>query len=62
MVVSYDYLQINNDIDSESVVATNIGNIPIADYLEIMSIQYGFDSYDDLLCQGYSISNSTKFL
>jgi hypothetical protein len=39
----------------EKTVKTNIGEMPIGDYLDIRAMQYGFDSYEDLRKQGYSI-------
>lgn len=34
-------------------INTNIGNMPMLDYLEIAALQSGFDSLEDLLKQGY---------
>lgn len=36
-------------------VETNIGSIPIEDFREIMALQNGFDSYDDMYSQGYRV-------
>lgn len=36
-------------------VETNIGCIPLEEYKEIVAMQHGFDSYEDLLCAGYRI-------
>lgn len=36
-------------------VRTNIGNIPIEDYLDIKAGQFGFDSYEELKAEGYDI-------
>ena len=36
-------------------ISTNIGNIPEEDYLEIIAMQYGFDSYKSMLEEGYYI-------
>ena len=36
-------------------VNTNIGLMPLEDYLETKAIQYGFDSYEDMRAQGYKI-------
>jgi hypothetical protein len=41
--------------ESLRTVKTNIGEMPIGDYLDIKAMQYGFDSYEDLVEQGYSI-------
>ena len=38
------------------MVATNIGLIPKEDYLDIMAMQYGFESYEDLKKVGFEIS------
>lgn len=37
------------------LIKTNMGAMPIEDYLDIESSRYGFDSYDDLLKAGYHI-------
>ena len=36
-------------------VKTNIGVIPIEDYLEIKAMQYGFDNYEEMRNEGYTI-------
>ena len=36
-------------------VNTNIGLMPVEDYLEAKAIQYGFESYEDMRAQGYKI-------
>lgn len=36
-------------------VETNVGRIPVEDYKEIVALQYGFDSYEELLCAGYEV-------
>ena len=38
-------------------VSTNIGNVPIEDYREIVAMQNGFDSYDEMYQQGIRIGN-----
>lgn len=38
------------------MVATNIGLIPKEDYLDIIAMQYGFESYEDLKKSGFEIS------
>lgn len=40
---------------SEQMVATNMGNMPIEDYREIVAMQHGFDSYADMRSQGVYI-------
>ena len=37
-------------------VNTNIGLMPVEDYLEAKAIQYGFESYEDMRAQGYKIN------
>lgn len=39
------------------MVATNIGNVPIEDYREIVANQNGFDSYDEMYNEGIRIGN-----
>jgi|GEM_PF-1409672 len=39
------------------MVATNIGLIPKEDYLDIMDMQYGFESYEDLKKSGFKIGD-----
>jgi hypothetical protein len=46
--------------DPQQTVKTNIGEMPIGDYLDIRAMQYGFDSYEDLTAQGYSIDIPQK--
>ena len=31
------------------MIKTNIGEMPLEDYLEIKALQYGYDSYKDML-------------
>ena len=31
------------------MINTNIGQMPLEDYLEIKALQYGYDSYKDML-------------
>ena len=38
--------------EPEQTVDTNIGNMPVEDYREIMASQNGFDSYEDMFNQG----------
>lgn len=46
-----------NVVEKEEIlIETNIGMIPEKDYNEIMAWQYGFDSYQQLLDQGYHLS------
>ncbi len=39
------------------MVATNIGNMPIEDYREIVATQNGFDSYEEMYNEGVRIGN-----
>lgn len=41
-------------------VSTNIGVIPVEDYFDIVAMQYGFDSYEDLLAHGFYIDFSEE--
>lgn len=34
-------------------IKTNMGEIPVEDYLDIMAMQYGFDSYKEMREEGY---------
>jgi hypothetical protein len=36
-------------------INTNIGLMPLEDYLETKAVQYGFESYEDMRAQGYKI-------
>ena len=36
-------------------VDTNVGLMPIEDYLETKAIQFGFDSYSDMKANGFDI-------
>ena len=39
------------------MVTTNIGNVPIEDYREIVASQNGFDSYEEMYNEGYRIGH-----
>ena len=43
-------------------VPTNMGHMPVRDYMEIQAYQAGFDSYGELRKKGYSIEISTDSL
>ena len=45
------------NIERSDMVATNIGNVPIEDYREIVANQNGFDSYDEMYNEGIRIGN-----
>ena len=36
-------------------IKTNIGSIPVEDYLDIQAMQLGFDDYEDLRANGFEI-------
>lgn len=36
-------------------ISTNIGTMPMEDYLDIVAMQYGFESYDELRAHGFNI-------
>jgi N12 class adenine-specific DNA methylase len=43
--------------EPEQTVETNIGNVPIEDYREIIASQNGFDSYEDMYNQGVRLGD-----
>ena len=45
------------NVERADMVATNIGNVPIEDYREIVATQNGFDSYDEMYNEGIRIGN-----
>lgn len=60
----FDALEVETDADlleaireeiSKRTIKTNIGTMPVVDYLDIHAMQCGFDSYEDLKKQGYNI-------
>jgi hypothetical protein len=60
----FDALEVETDADllhaitdeiNKRTVKTNMGTMPVIDYLEIQAMQFGFDSYEDMKKQGYSI-------
>ncbi|MDE6232290.1 MAG: hypothetical protein K2M60_02945 [Lachnospiraceae bacterium] len=52
---SYELYNLNKDT-KEEMIETNMGKMPVKDYLDIKAQQYGFDSYEDLKAEGLSIS------
>lgn len=44
-----------NDYEQESMISTNMGSMPLSDYLDIKAMNYGFDSYKDMRKAGYCI-------
>jgi len=45
------------NVERADMVATNIGNVPIEDYREIVATQNGFDSYEEMYNEGVRIGN-----
>ena len=45
----------------ERMVKTNIGEMPIEDYRDIKASQLGFEDYEDMCAQGYSLSEETEY-
>ena len=43
------------NVERADMVATNIGNVPIEDYREIVATQNGFDSYEEMYNEGIRI-------
>ena len=43
--------------ERSDMIATNIGKVPIEDYREIVAVQNGFDSYDEMYNEGIRIGN-----
>ncbi len=37
------------------LIDTNIGKMPVEDYIHIQAVQYGYDSYDDMKKDGLHI-------
>lgn len=52
----YDPYDEKWEVNRPEYVETNIGKIPLEDYREIRAMQCGFDSYEDMLKEGYCIS------
>lgn len=44
----------------DKYVDTNMGKMPIEDYLEIQAMQFGFDSYEELYHAGYRLNGYEK--
>lgn len=38
------------------MVKTNMGYIPIEDYLELVALQYGYDSYEEMKSDGICVN------
>ena len=47
----------SEQVTIEVNLATNIGKVPIEDYREIVAVQNGFDSYDEMYNEGIRIGN-----
>ena len=43
------------DMCKQKLIKTNVGTMPVDDYLEIRAYQYGFSSYEELKEAGLSI-------
>lgn len=41
---------------NRDMIDTNIGKIPVAEYLDIKAQEHGFENYEDLKAQGYDIN------
>jgi hypothetical protein len=41
-------------------VKTNIGTMPLEDYLDIEAMKLGFDEYEDLKNNGYTIESDKE--
>ena len=48
------YSQTDNT-KTQKLVLTNMGSMPLEDYLEIRACQYGFSSYEEMKEDGLSI-------
>jgi signal-transduction protein with cAMP-binding, CBS, and nucleotidyltransferase domain len=64
----FDALEVEKDADllhaieeeiNKRTIKTNIGTMPVLDYLEIQAMQSGFDSYEDMKKHGYKIDIDT---
>lgn len=42
-------------------IKTNMGEIPVEDYLDIKAMQYGFDSYKEMKEEGFCLDEE-KYL
>ncbi len=42
--------------EKDEYIKTNMGTMPIKDYLNIRAIECGFDSYEDLKAHGFSLA------
>lgn len=40
------------------MVKTNMGTMPLEDYLDIVAYQHGYDSYEEMQAEGYQIDTS----
>lgn len=53
-------MKLSNDLktfqhNNQEMVKTNIGSIPIEDYREIIAIQNGFNSYEQMRAAGLGV-------
>ena len=44
--------------EKNKIIKTNMGEIPVEDYCDIVAMQNEFDSYEDMKNQGYTINIS----
>ena len=44
----------------DDMIDTNIGILPKEDYLDIMAMQYGFESYEDMRKASYDFEDSEE--
>lgn len=49
--------EIGAEADEQKEIQTNMGSIPIEDYREIIAMQHGFDSYEEMCKEGFVIGN-----
>ena len=46
-----------NEAETTEAVSTNVGDIPVEDYRDIVAAQYGFEDYADMREQGFELEN-----
>lgn len=49
-------------LNMSTMIRTNIGAIPLEDYLDIKSTQLGFEDYEDLKSNGYTLEYNKEDL
>lgn len=45
----------DEDMEEEEMIDTNMGSMPKSDYLNIKAYEYGYNSYEEMLADGFSI-------